>query len=231
MPTQNHAWWEFLVVCGETQLRETLTAAIQHFGGNANWTGDIGAALAYISRRKFDGIFIDMRVDGALKLLGSVRRGNSNRNSTIFACAADDEDATRLLKSGASFIVHKSLNTEKVKAVLDGSVQMMLLERQRYLRYRLTLPVTLKIAGNEQKAITANISRGGMAVRCRQSVEPGRAVNFVLDLPGTEPVQGQGEIAWAKTDGNMGIRFYLLSNDTRQMLWNWIDEYGGQQLA
>lgn len=214
------------MVCDDSRLRETLAAAIHRFGGNANWTSDTVSALAYISRRKLDGIFIDMRVEGALKLIGSVRRGSSNRYLAIFACVADDEDATRLLNSGSSFIVHRSLNAEKVGVVLEGATQMMLLERQRYLRHRLTIPVTLKIAGNEQRAVTANISRGGMAVHCDQSIEPGRAINFVLDLPGVNPIQGQGEVAWAKTDGNMGIRFYLLGNEIKQTLWNWIDEYG-----
>lgn len=214
------------MVCADARLRETLTAAIHRLGGNANWTADTGAALAYISRRKLDGIFIDMRVDGATKLIGSVRRGSSNRYSAVFALPADDADAARLLNSGASFIVHQSLNSEKVGVVLEGAIQMMLLERQRYLRHQFTIPVTLKIAGNEQRAFTANISRGGMAVHCEQSVEPGRAINFVLDLPGANPIEGQGEVAWAKTDGNMGIRFYLLGNDTKKTLWNWIDEYG-----
>ncbi|HLW52563.1 MAG TPA: PilZ domain-containing protein [Candidatus Angelobacter sp.] len=205
--------------------------AIHRFGGFANWTADTTAALAYISRRKLDGIFLDMRVEGALKLVASIRRGSSNRYSTIFACAPGDEDAARLLNLGVNFIVQKNLDAEKVALVLEGAVQMMLLERQRYLRYSLTIPVTLKSTGGEQNAVTANISRGGMAVRGKQSLEPGRAINFVLDLPGGQAIQGQGEVAWAKTDGNMGIRFYLLRNDIKQTLWNWIDEYGTQHPA
>jgi CheY-like chemotaxis protein len=228
MSVQDHATWEFLLVCADPRVRETLTSAIHQFGGNANWTADTSAALAYISRRKLDGIFIDMRVDGGAKLIGSIRRGSSNRYCAVFAYTSDDEDAARLLNTGANFVIHKALTGARITSVLEGAAHMMLAERQRYLRYQLTIPVTLTAAGNQQKATTANISRGGMAVRCEHSFEPGRAINFVLDLPGTEPVQGQGEVAWAKTDGNMGIRFYLLGNDIKQTLWNWIDEYGQQ---
>jgi CheY-like chemotaxis protein len=231
MSMQNHASWEFLVVYEDARLREALTAAIHQLGGNANWTDDTGSALAYISRRKLDGILIDMRVEGAIKLVGSIRRGSSNRYAAVFACAAEHEDATRLLNSGANFIVHKNLDAARVAAVLEGATQMMSLERQRYLRYQLSIPVTLKVAGNEQKTITANISRSGMAVRCGQSMAPGRAINFVLDLPGGQPLEGQGEIVWAKTDGNMGIRFYLLGNDIKQTLWNWIDQHGSRHSA
>lgn len=228
MSMREHAPWEFLIVCGDARFREPLTSAVHRFGGFANWTADTVAALAYISRRKLDGIFIDLRVEGATKLIGSIRRGASNRYSAIFACASEDQDATRLLNSGATFIVPRGLTAEKIVRVLEGAVQMMLMERQRYLRYELTIPVTLKIGVNEQKAVTANISRGGMAVRCGHAMEIGRAISFALDLPGGKPIQGQGEIAWARIDGNMGIRFYLLGEEIKHTLWSWIDEYQGR---
>jgi hypothetical protein len=170
-------------------------------------------------------------VEGALKLVSSIRRGNSNRYSAVLACAAEHDEAARLLNSGVNFVVHKTLNPDKIIAVLEGSAQMMSLERQRYLRHQLSVPVTLKSAGNEQKAVTANISRGGMEVCSGHSLEPGRAINFVLDLPGATAVQGQGEIAWAKSDGHMGIKFYLMGKDIKETLWNWIDENAGQHLA
>lgn len=228
---QSRASWEFLVICADAHLRETLLAGIHQFGGSANWTADSIAALAYISRRKLDGIFIDMRVEGALKIVGSIRRGSSNRYCAIFACTSEDEDTTRVLNSGANFAVPKNVAADKLVNLMEGAVQMMLVERQRYSRYRLTVPVILKAAGSEQKAMTANISRGGMAVQCGHSLQPGHAINFVLDLPGELSIQGQGEVAWAKGDGHMGIRFYLLGSDTKHTLWKWIEEYASQYPA
>jgi len=225
----NQSPWDFLVVGEDPGLLETLARAVRHAGGEICSASDTAAALAYISRRKLDAIFIDMRVEGSLSLVASIRRGSSNRYTVIFACAGEDQDAAHLLNSGVNLVVHRTLDTEKVTTVLDSAVSLMVVERQRYSRYRLAVPVTLKSSGKEQRALTANISRGGMAVRCRESLEPGSAINFILDLPDGKPVQGQGEIAWANTDGTMGIKFYLLGDQIKETLWSWIDRHGGAQ--
>ena len=100
---------------------------------------------------------------------------------------------------------------------------MMLLERQRYQRHQLAFPVIVKSQDREQRAITANISRGGMAIRGSESLAPGSAIQFVLELPRVEPLRGRGEVAWAKPEGLMGIRFYLMGEDVKKTLWHWIE--------
>jgi hypothetical protein len=84
--------------------------------------------------------------------------------------------------------------------------------------------VTLKTATGEQKAVTSNISRGGMAVRCMQSLDPGSALQFVLELPMGRPIRGRGEVAWANTNGQMGIRFYLVGGEVKTALWQWMEQ-------
>lgn len=229
MLTLSHAPWEFLIVSDDVRVHDVLLSAIHQFGGETHKATETTAALAYISRRKLDGIFIDMRIASAFSLVGSIRRGSSNRFSVVFSCSAEDEDATRLLSSGVNFVVHRTLNPEKVRSILESAVHLMVMERQRYWRHRLTVPVTLKASGKEQRAVTANISRGGMAVRCRESLAPGSPINFILDLPDQSPIQGQGEIAWANIDGNMGIRFNLLGDQIKGTLWRWIERHGGNQ--
>ncbi len=221
--TSGQSPWEFLIVCRDARLHTTLAAAIHEFGGVAS-TADTAAALAYITRRKLDGIFIDMGVEGALNLIGSIRRGSSNRFAVVFACAGEHEDASRLLNAGANFVVHKPLDAAEVATVLESARQMMALERQRYRRHDLTLPVILKTSDREQKATTLNISRGGMAVRCKHSLDPGSSIHFVLELPMGKPVRGRGEVAWANTDGHMGIRFYLIGEEVKTTLWNWMEQ-------
>jgi len=100
---------------------------------------------------------------------------------------------------------------------------MMLLERQRYERHQLAFPVVVKTQDREQRAVTANISRGGMAIRGSESLAPGSAIQFVLELPRVEPLRGRGEVAWAKPEGLMGIRFYLMGEETKKTLWHWIE--------
>src|SRR5262249_7786610 len=216
--------WDFLIVCKDAGMHKTLAAAIQAFGGAANYTSDALSALAYVTRRKLDGIFVDTRTEGALNLVGNIRRGSSNRFAVVFACGGDDEDVSRLLNAGANFIVHKPLDRQEVAAVLKSASQMMGAERQRYSRHQLNLSIVLKTAEKEQKGITSNISRGGMAVRTQVSLKPGSAVQFVIDLPLAKPVQGRGEVAWANTDGSMGIRFYMMGEEVKKTLWYWMEQ-------
>jgi CheY-like chemotaxis protein len=216
--------WEFLIVSRDARCQTILTAAVQDFDGAAYTAADGIAALAYITRRKLDGIFVDMRIEGALAVIGSLRRGSSNRFAVVFACAGEHEDASRLLNAGANFVVHKPLDPAEIATVLESARQLMAVERQRYLRHQLSLPVTLKTATGEQKAVTSNISRGGMAVRCMQSLDPGSALQFVLELPMGRPIRGRGEVAWANTNGQMGIRFYLVGQDVKTALWQWMEQ-------
>jgi CheY-like chemotaxis protein len=216
--------WEFLIVCRDARCHTVLTSAIHELQGIATTTADTIAALAYVTRRKLDGIFVDMRIDGALSLIGSIRRGTSNRFAAVFACAGEHEDASRLLNAGANFVVHKPVDRDEIATVLNSASQMIETERQRYLRHQLSLRVTLKTAAGEQKAMTSNISRGGMAVRCMQSLDPGSAIHFVLELPIGRPIRGRGEVAWANTDGQMGIRFYLVGEEVKTTLWQWMEQ-------
>jgi DNA-binding NarL/FixJ family response regulator len=215
--------WEFLIVCAQTSVHKTLAAAIQAASGDSHHTSDTTAAMAYIARRKLDGIFIDTKLEGALNLVGTIRRGNSNRFAAVFACASEDHDVSRLLNGGVNFVVHKPLDPHELAAVLKNAAPMMLLERQRYQRHQLAFPVIVKTQDREQRAITANISRGGMAIRGSESLPPGSAIQFELELPRVQPVRGRGEVAWAKPEGLMGIRFYLMGEEVKKTLWHCIE--------
>ena len=216
--------WEFLIVCQDDRVHKALAEAIQATGGIAHYAPDTASALSYITRRKLDGIFIDTRTEGALGLVGNVRRGRSNRFAVIFACAGEDEEVSRLLNAGVSFVVHKPLDSLELESVLRSASPLMAAERQRYARHPLALPVVLKTPDKEVRAVTLNISRGGMAVGCSETFGPGFAVEFALDLPGLQPVRGRGEVAWSSAEGLMGVRFYLLDEEVKKTFWQWMEQ-------
>src|SRR5579864_8207581 len=78
---------EFLVTCIDIAVYKTITGAVQRIHGAINYTSTTATARAYIARRKIDGIFLDMALEGSAELVQSVRRGSSNRYAVIFACA------------------------------------------------------------------------------------------------------------------------------------------------
>lgn len=219
--------WEFLVICSDIAAYKTITRSLGKISPVVDYTSGIATAKAFIERRKIDGIFLDMELEGALDLVQGLRQGGSNRYSVIFACARPGDDAAHLLNSGINFVLYKPLLANAVVDALDSASPLIIAERKRYLRYQLMVPVMLKLREEEQKAITANVSRGGMAVRCQHVYEPGSPIQFTFDLPGAE-IKGRGEVAWANTEGFMGIKFFLLGEQNKQALSSWLDKQGAR---
>lgn len=219
--------WEFLVICSDIAAYKTITRTLAQTNPVVDYTSGVATARAFIERRKIDGMFLDMELPGALDLVKSLRHGGSNRFSVIFACVASGEDAGRLLNAGVNFVLYKPLLNNAVLDALESASSMITAERKRYLRYQLTVPVMIRLQEQEQKAITANVSRGGMAVRCQEVYEPGSPIQFDFDLPETR-IKGQGEVAWSNTEGFMGIKFYLLGDQNKQALSNWLDRQGAR---
>ncbi|HEY6351930.1 MAG TPA: PilZ domain-containing protein [Candidatus Angelobacter sp.] len=217
--------WEFLVICSDIAAYKTITRSLGKNNPVVDYTSGIATAKAFIERRKIDGIFLDMGLEGALELVQGIRQGGSNRNSVVFGCVQPAEDASRLLVAGINFVLYKPLLPSAVLDALDSASSLIAAERKRYLRYQLMVPVMIRLREEEQKAITANVSRGGMAVRCHHVYEPGSPVQFTFDVPGAE-IQGRGEVAWANTEGFMGIKFYLLGDRNKQALSVWLDKHG-----
>ncbi|HLJ85435.1 MAG TPA: PilZ domain-containing protein [Candidatus Angelobacter sp.] len=216
--------FEFLVVCGDVSAYRSITGSLQAMNGAVNYTSTAATARAYIQRRKIDGIFLDFNVGGTLELVRMIRQGGSNRFAVIFGCADEMEDSSQLLAAGVNFVLRKPLTAIVIEQALKTATRIMESERKRYLRHQLVVPVLIRLREKEQKATTANISKGGMAVRCRHPYEPGDTISFTFDLPMGE-ISGRGAVAWANTEGFMGIKFYLLGDNDKQRLFTWLERH------
>lgn len=219
--------WEFLVIGSDIAAYKTITRTLTKTNPVVDYTSGIATARAFIERRKIDGIFLDMELAGSLELIRTIRKGGSNRFAVIFACAPPGHDVGSLLTAGVNFVLYKPLLANAVLDALESASPMILIERERYLRYQLTVPVKLRLREEEQHATTANVSRGGMAVRCQRVYEPGSPIHFDFEVPGGK-INGQGEVAWANRDGFMGIKFFLLGDQNKQALSSWLDRHGAR---
>jgi DNA-binding response OmpR family regulator len=210
------------VVCNDYPVFRTITGSIQKLQGRMNCAPSTSSARDYISRRKIDGIIIDLGIEGALELVDGVRKGTSNRFSVVFACVRNPEEATSAIQAGANFVVHRPLTEEKMFQTLNAAASMMSSERRRYFRYPLMLPVTLKSGGNEARATMSNLSEGGMAVWCLSEKQTGSDVSFSFEIPFGGLIQGKGEVAWVNAEGLIGIKFHILQDNAYLHLSKWI---------
>jgi uncharacterized protein (TIGR02266 family) len=83
-------------------------------------------------------------------------------------------------------------------------------ERRRHRRVPVELPVRLSTIDPEldprtgrpyfraSREMCANLSRGGLFVRTRDPISPGRRVLIELHFPDGRPLEAVGRIAWSK---------------------------------
>src|ERR1051326_6711043 len=111
--------FEFLVISGDIAAYKTLSAAIQSMHGSVSYTSTTPNARTYIARRKIDGIFLDMSLEGSADLIRTIRQGTSNRYTVIFVCINAKDDPGSLLSAGANFVLYKPLSSDAVVRALD----------------------------------------------------------------------------------------------------------------
>jgi len=213
---------EFLVVCGDGSLFKTVATAIRLVNGRMNCAPSTSPARNYVSRRKVDGIVIDMGLPGALDLITQVRRGSSNRFTVVFACMGSSPENQFAIRAGANFVLHRPLLPEKVAHIFTVASGMMVSEKRRYFRYPLMVPVEITMKERQVESTMSNLSEGGMAIWSLYYHPTGSPVQFAFEIPFGGLIRGRGEVAWTNADGLAGIKFNILRDYAYTQLSSWI---------
>jgi len=218
---------EFLLVSTDYKTLSGVNGGLKQCGAVLDFVPTKDSALQFIGRRRIDGIFVDLVVNGALDLILSVREGSSNRHAVIFACVGSAAEAAPALGAGANFAVHKPVTAESVRAHVAAARNIMVRERRRYFRHAVSLPVSLTVRGAEHRATITNISEGGMAVRVTRPLEAGSilsVIDFAFELASGPAISGRGQITWANTAGLLGVTFHFLRGKGQDDLLTWFNE-------
>ncbi|HEY6309101.1 MAG TPA: PilZ domain-containing protein [Candidatus Angelobacter sp.] len=213
---------EFLVVCKDNPVFQSVAAAIHQVKGRLNCAPSAATARDYVSWRKVDGIVIDMNLPGAVEVIRRVRGGNPNRFSAVFACIGSSPETQVAIGAGANFVLHRPLLPDKIARVLAAAADMMVAEKRHHLRYPLMVPVELRMKEREVESTMSNLSEGGMAIWSLYYYRPGSAIQFAFEIPFGGLVRGDGEVAWTNADGLAGIKFRSLCDQASAHLSAWI---------
>ena len=222
---------EFLVVCGDHSLFDTLAAAVHQVNGRLRGTPHAETAADYVLRRKVDGIVIDMSLPGAVELIGRVRRSSANRFSIVFACMGPIPETQSAIRAGANFVLRRPFVQDRVANIFRAAAARMAAEKRRYSRYPLMVPVELKIGERQVEGTMSNLSEGGMAVWSLYYHAPGSTVQFAFEIPFGGLIRGEGGVAWTNADGLAGIKFHSLSDRARAHLAEWVARNQANQKA
>ena len=187
---------------------------------------DANAANNYISKRKVDAVIVDSEVAGATTLLKRVRETPSNSRTPTFA-TIHTRELYGELAAAAHFIMEKPLTQEHFQRALRAAHDLMLLERRRYYRQPLEIPITMTRSNGEffSSGVMINLSEHGFAVRCEQPLNRRELLEVQFVLPGLViKFRCSVEVVWGNSDGTGGVRFLALERRYRDALTRWIDQ-------
>jgi GAF domain/PilZ domain/Sel1 repeat len=111
---------------------------------------------------------------------------------------------------------------------LAGSRDSSAHDRRRNLRQKLHSPVYVSFDGPASGFAVdlselLDLHEDGFAVQTAEPLEVNRTVTLCLDLPETQSyIHSSGEVIWSDQAGRGGIRFRALSDDSRQVLRQWL---------
>lgn len=225
---------EFVLVSGDYALMNAVAAGVKKYGGKFLLVPTAEAARECLTRRKIDGVFVDMAVPGALRVMEGIRKGTSNNKAVIFACVTDAKENTLTLSAGANFLLRKPLNEETVALHITIAKELLERERRRYFRHAVSIPVVLKDGEVAQNARMTNLSDGGMAVRPSKPLKHSSVIDFSFDLAFGATVSGKGQVAWINSEGVAGIVLQTFQGRTREHLEAWLaaqEQLGAKKTA
>ena len=213
---------EFLVVCNDPCVFRSVAGAVRKVNGRLNCAPAVNSARDYLTRRKVDGIVLDLDLERAMDLVLKIRSAVAAKPMVIFACAWREEQTQAALRAGVNFVLRQPLIPDKIANIFVLSTAMMTSEKRRYSRYPLMVPVDLEVNGKPSESTMSNLSEAGMAIWSLQAYPRGAKLSFTFELPFGERIEGNGEVTWVNSYGLVGVRFDILNDKAYSSLSNWI---------
>jgi len=222
-----------LLVSRDEIASRQVTDAMQQLAVSVEVCVDISAAADRLSRRKFEGVVIDLALGGqGIVCLEHVRASASNRTAVIFTLTSSSQENAHALKAGSSFVLQRPLTSESIGHTLKVAYGSIMRERRRYFRYPVVVPVVL----NRKMAAavfgqTVNISECGMALSTLTPLAPGSGATVQFTLP--DPllrITAESKVCWNNEKGEVGLSFHFLPFDCASQLQSWVAQKLEKQL-
>jgi len=185
--------------------------------------GDLSLARIRLRKSKIDGMIVDCDLAGAKKFLRDVRPAGEEPGPVLIVSGS--EERSRLEETGAEFVAPKPVSLEQAVHTLSGARNLMLQGQLHYFRQELNAPISITRTQERLKASLLNLSQTGVRVRLEQPQTLHGNVGVHFMLPGTQQaLDARGEVAWADTKGNVGIRLVSLTEPAKRDLRLWLEQ-------
>lgn len=218
-----------LVFCSDEKILRILRRVLGDLEITIDLCAEADTAIHKLTRQRYEAIIVDCADERtASQVLRSARTAPCNKRAVAVAVL----DATGAMRSafeqGAHFVLYKPLTNEKAKASFRAARALMKCERRRNTRIPIEIPVAIAFAEGKdpQRSVTSDIGEGGVAVQPAPASKHPGPMTVALTLPGTEyKIECVGEVAWANSNRQAGLRFVDLSSEGRHQLKSWLDSH------
>ncbi len=213
-----------LVLCSDEKIVRVLRRVLSDLEIGVEHCTHADAALQRLTRQRFEAVIVDCAdEDAAVQVFKSVRTAPCNKRAIAVAIVDGQTGLRGAFEMGAHFVLYKPISTERSKSSFRAARALMKRERRRNSRIPVQIPVLFTATG--QRAITTDLSDGGMAVQFSRGPKETGSLRLSFTLPGSsKALELTGEIAWQTAGGHTGIRFLELSSEARQQLGTWMNQ-------
>lgn len=185
-------------------------------------------ARAILDSEKFDAVIVDCDDTlGGIDVLQGLRNTPSNKSSVTFALLNGKTTTTQeAFGMGVNFVLQKPINDLNASRCFNAALSFMERERRRYYRQPVEMAVTVILEEKEWKAVSTNLSEGGIAIVVKRPLPKSGKPLLRFTLPSGESMEMESEVAWANSKGHAGLRFVNTPQSSKECLENWL----GQQI-
>ena len=212
-----------LLVSSDDAAADVLGRVLSGFEIAMDRSTDPETTVARIQQQKFDALIVDFDEP---KLADDVLAEAKKLGSAPLSIAlvADTQKVRQILSGGAHFVLYKPLSDDAAKAGLRPAAGLLSRERRRAFRVPVQAAVEITLAdGRKADGILLDISETGMDVLTAESQTEGAVLSFRFQLPdGALEVHAKGEVAWATSNGQTGVRFVDLADPVSAKLKEWL---------
>jgi DNA-binding response OmpR family regulator len=216
-----------LVLCADEKILRVLRRVLSDLEIAVDHCAEADAAIHKLTRQRYEAVIVDCADERvASQVLRSARSAPCNKRAVAVAIIDADKAVRGAFELGAHFVLYKPISAERAKTSFRAARALMKRERRRNTRIPVEIPVVLQYPGtNPQRTVTSDIGEGGIAVRPAPTANATQMV-VQLTLPGSNcKIECTGEVAWANSSRQAGIRFSDLTPETTSQLKSWLDSH------
>ena len=221
-----------ILVADDTKLFRDLESLFLARCGRVITAADGAEALEAVRRERPHVVVADLsmpRMDGDALCFEMKHDPDLHETPVILVTPGElPEEHARAVRAGADDVLSKPLN--RVSLIRAVNRFLAFADVQGLARVDVRVPVRLRLDQAEAWGTVRNLSRGGVFVESRQTLEPETELELEFRLPDTPvPLVPTAKVVWRRQGargvmGGMGLRFLQLDRTAEERLEDFVYE-------